>query len=98
MVRDSLEQALADARVQEEELWSAIPQDLTGKTTNTQKVLKNEIDKFNQAANTGDPDVSFAVSNFTLDKDLNAGTATTADVATVLATVILVHRTNGTLA
>ncbi len=49
MVRDSLEQALADARVQEEELWSAIPQDLTGKTTNTQKVLKNEIDKLSQA-------------------------------------------------
>ena len=49
VVRDSLEQALADARVQEEELWSAIPQDLTGKTTNTQKVLKNEIDKLSQA-------------------------------------------------
>ena len=48
--------------------------------------LENEIERINQAANTGDPDVSFAVSNFTEDKSLNAGTATTADVANVLAT------------
>ena len=60
--------------------------------------LESEIDKINQAANTGDPDVSFAVSNFTQDKDLNAGTATTADVANVLATVIQALRNKGILA
>jgi len=60
--------------------------------------LENEIDKINQAANTGDPDVSFSVSNFTQDKDLNAGTATTADVANVLATVIQALRNKGILA
>ena len=60
--------------------------------------LENEIEKINQAANTGDPDVSFSVSNFTQDKDLNAGTATTADVANVLATVIQALRNKGILA
>ena len=34
VVRDALEEALADARVQEEELWSAIPQDLKGSVSN----------------------------------------------------------------
>ena len=32
--------------------------------------LENEIERINQAANTGDPDVSFAVTNSTIDKDL----------------------------
>jgi len=57
--------------------------------------LENEIDRINQAANTGDANVSFAVSNFTEDKSLNAGTATTADVANVLATVIEELRNKG---
>ena len=60
--------------------------------------LENEIEKINQAANTGDPDVSFAVSNFTQDKTLNASTASTADVANVLATVIEALRNKGLLA
>ena len=60
--------------------------------------LENEIDRINQAANTGDAGVSFAVSNFTEDKSLNAGTATTADVANVLATVIEALRNKGLLA
>ena len=60
--------------------------------------LENEIEKINQAANTGDLDVSFAVSNFTQDKTLNAGTASTADVANVLATVIEALRNKGLLA
>ena len=34
VVRDILEEALADGRVQEEELWSAIPQNLKGKVSN----------------------------------------------------------------
>ena len=60
--------------------------------------LENEIERINQAANTGDPDVSFTGSNFTEDKSLNAGTATTADVANVLATVIEALRNKGLLA
>ena len=60
--------------------------------------LENEIERINQAANTGDPDVSFTVSNFTEDKSLNAGTATTADVANVLATVIAALRNKGLVA
>ena len=60
--------------------------------------LENEIERINQAANTGDANVSFAVSNFTEDKSLNAGTATTADVANVLATVIEALRNKGLLA
>ena len=60
--------------------------------------LENEIDRINQAANTGDATVSFSVSNFTEDKSLNAGTATTADVANVLATVIEALRNKGLLA
>ena len=32
--------------------------------------LENEIDRINQAANTGDANVSFSVSNFTEDKSL----------------------------
>jgi len=60
--------------------------------------LENEIDRINQAANTGDANVSFSVSNFTEDKSLNAGTATTADVANVLATVIEALRNKGLLA
>ena len=60
--------------------------------------LENEIERINQAANTGDANVSFAVSNFTEDKSLNAGTATTADVANVLATVIEALWNKGLLA
>ncbi len=60
--------------------------------------LENEIDRINQAANTGDANVSFSVANFTEDKSLNAGTATTADVANVLATVIEALRNKGLLA
>lgn len=60
--------------------------------------LENSLTRLNQAANTGDPDVSFAVSNFTEDKSLNAGTATTADVANVLATLIEALRNKGLLA
>ena len=60
--------------------------------------LENEIERINQAANTGDANVSFSVSNFTEDKSLNAGTATTADVANVLATVIEALRNKGLLA
>ena len=60
--------------------------------------LENEIDRINQAPNTGDENVSFSVSNFTEDKSLNAGTATTADVANVLATVIEALRNKGLLA
>ena len=60
--------------------------------------LENEIDRINQAANTGDANVGFSVSNFTEDKSLNAGTATTADVANVLATVIEALRNKGLLA
>lgn len=60
--------------------------------------LENSLTRLNQAANTGDPDVSFSVSNFTEDKSLNAGTATTADVANVLATLIEALRNKGLLA
>lgn len=60
--------------------------------------LENEIERINQAANTGDANVSFSVTNFTEDKSLNAGTATTADVANVLATVIEALRNKGLLA
>ena len=60
--------------------------------------LENEIERINQAANTGDPDVGFSVSNFTEKKTLNAGTASTADVAAVLATLIKAMRNKGILA
>lgn len=60
--------------------------------------LENEIERINQAANTGDANVSFSITNFTEDKSLNAGTATTADVANVLATVIEALRNKGLLA
>ena len=60
--------------------------------------LENSLTRPNQAANTGDPAVSFSVSNFTEDKSLNAGTATTADVANVLATLIEALRNKGLLA
>jgi hypothetical protein len=60
--------------------------------------LENEIEKINQAANTGDPDVGFTVSNFTETKTLNAGTASTAQVAAVLATLIKAMRNKGILA
>lgn len=60
--------------------------------------LENEIDKQNQAANTGDKDVSFSISNFTQTKSLNAGTATTEEVADVLATLIQAMRNKGILA
>jgi|TARA_R100000479_G_scaffold55631_1_gene26367 hypothetical protein len=49
VVRDALEEALADARVQEEELWSAIPQALKGKTSNTRSALQKEIDNLSTA-------------------------------------------------
>jgi hypothetical protein len=49
VVRDALEEALADARVQEEELWSAIPQTLKGKTSNTRSALQKEIDNLSTA-------------------------------------------------
>ena len=60
--------------------------------------LEHELDKINQAANTADPDESFSVANFTQKKDLDASTATVADVANVLATVIEAMRNKGTLA
>ena len=60
--------------------------------------LENEIEKQNQAANTGDPDVGFSISNFTQTKSLNAGTASTEQVADVLATVIQAMRNKGILA
>ena len=60
--------------------------------------LENEIERINQAANTGDANVSFSITNFTEDKTLNAGTATTADVANVLASVIEALRNKGLLA
>jgi len=44
VVRDILEEALADGRVQEEELWSAIPQDLKGKVSNLIKKYKSLSD------------------------------------------------------
>jgi hypothetical protein len=46
VVRDILEEALADGRVQEEELWSAI---LKGKTSNTRSALQKEIDNLSTA-------------------------------------------------
>jgi hypothetical protein len=49
VVRDILEEALADGRVQEEELWSAIPQALKGKTSNTRSALQKEIDNLSTA-------------------------------------------------
>ena len=49
VVRDILEEALADGRVQEEELWSAIPQNLKGKTNNTRSALQKEIDNLSTA-------------------------------------------------
>ena len=49
VVRDILEEALADGRVQEEELWSAIPQTLKGKTSNTRSALQKEIDNLSTA-------------------------------------------------
>lgn len=49
VVRDILEEALADGRVQEEELWSAIPQALKGKTSNTRNALQKEIDNLSTA-------------------------------------------------
>lgn len=60
--------------------------------------LENEIEKINQAANTGDPDVSFAVTNLTIDKDLDTDTATLDDVRNVLGTVIEALRNKGILA
>jgi hypothetical protein len=44
VVRDILEEALADGRVQEEELWSAIPQNLKGQVSNLIKKYKNLSD------------------------------------------------------
>jgi|TARA_B100000579_G_C22830496_1_gene855626 hypothetical protein len=60
--------------------------------------LENEIEKINQAANTGTATDSFAPSNFTQTKSLNAGTANTAAVANVLCTVIEALRNKGILA
>ena len=43
--------------------------------------LENEIEKINQAANTGTATENFAPTNFTKTKALNAGTANTAAIA-----------------
>tara|TARA_A100001011_G_C13825266_1_gene640624 strand:- start:28 stop:273 length:246 start_codon:yes stop_codon:yes gene_type:complete len=60
--------------------------------------LENEIEKINQAANTGTATENFAPTNFTKTKSLNAGTANTAAVANVLCTVIEALRNKGILA
>ena len=60
--------------------------------------LENEIEKINQAANTGTATEEFAPTNFTQTKSLNAGTASTAAVANVLCTVIESLRNKGILA
>ena len=60
--------------------------------------LENEFERISQAANTADPNDSFAPTNFTQTKALNAGTANTATVANVLATVIEALRNKGLLA
>ena len=60
--------------------------------------LENEIEKINQAANTGTATEEFARTNITQTKSLNAGTASTAAVANVLCTVIESLRNKGILA
>ena len=60
--------------------------------------LENEIDKINQAANTGDDTTGFSVSNETDTKSLNVSTANAAAVANVLATLIKALRDKGILA
>ena len=60
--------------------------------------LENELDKINQAANTGDETTGFSVSNETDTKSLNVSTSNTAAVANVLATLIKALRDKGILA
>tara|TARA_Y100000004_G_C8757663_1_gene345147 strand:- start:45 stop:293 length:249 start_codon:yes stop_codon:yes gene_type:complete len=60
--------------------------------------LENELEKINQAANTGDESTGFSVSNETDTKSLNVSTANTAAVANVLATLIKALRDKGLLA
>ena len=60
--------------------------------------LENELEKINQAANTGDETTGFSVSNETDTKSLNVSTANTAAVANVLATLIKALRDKGLLA
>jgi hypothetical protein len=60
--------------------------------------LENEIEKINQAANTGDDTTGFSVSNETDTKSLNVSTANAAAVANVLATLIKALRDKGILA
>ena len=60
--------------------------------------LENELDKINQAANTGDETTGFSVSKETDTKSLNVSTANTAAVANVLATLIKALRDKGILA
>lgn len=60
--------------------------------------LENEIDRINQAANTGDPDTNFAITNLDITKDLDTDTATLDDVRNVLGTVIEALRNKGILA
>ena len=60
--------------------------------------LENELEKINQAANTGDESTGFSVSNETDTKSLNVSTTNTAAVANVLATLIKALRDKGLLA
>ena len=60
--------------------------------------LENELEKINQAANTGDESTGFSVSNETDTKSLNVSTSNTAAVANVLATLIKALRDKGILA
>ena len=60
--------------------------------------LENELEKINQAANTGDESTGFSVSNETDTKSLNVSTANTTAVANVLATLIKALRDKGLLA
>ena len=60
--------------------------------------LENELEKINQAANTGDETTGFSVSNETDTKSLNVSTANTTAVANVLATLIKALRDKGLLA
>jgi len=82
-----------------EEGWGSIdPNDFLMWSNSLVDELENEIEKINQAANTGTATTGFAPTNFTQTKSLNAGTASTAAVANVLCTVIESLRNKGILA
>tara|TARA_Y100001938_G_C8067020_1_gene420840 strand:+ start:383 stop:664 length:282 start_codon:yes stop_codon:yes gene_type:complete len=79
--------------------WANInPSDISSWANQLVDELENEIEKINQAANTGDSTASFSISNETITKTLNVSTANTATIANVLATLIKALRDKGALA